>query len=205
MIVLQLSGGLGNQMFQIAMAWRLEQEGKSVTIDDTTAYRQMGEGARNLQLFSAFGITYPKAERADLVRLRDESPKLSDKIRRKLFGRNLKEVRDEDFVFDKRLLALDEVYLTGTFQCPAYFAPIAPIVRMRTKSGRQNAPAAFTFALAITSRRQLSTAGSARTPTTTLPSGAFCLSIRTQSFLCSPTMRTGQTPGFRRRGKDLER
>ena len=131
MIVLQLSGGLGNQMFQIAMAWRLEQEGKSVTIDDTTAYRQMGEGARNLQLFSAFGITYPKAERADLVRLRDESPKLSDKIRRKLFGRNLKEVRDEDFVFDKRLLTLDEVYLTGTFQCPAYFAPIAPIVRER--------------------------------------------------------------------------
>lgn len=131
MIVLQLSGGLGNQMFQIAMAWRLEQEGKTVTIDDTTAYRQMGERARNLQLSPAFGITYKRADRADIIRLRDESPKLSDKIRRNLLGRKLREVRDEDFVYDKGLLALDEVYLTGTFQCPAYFAPIADLVRQR--------------------------------------------------------------------------
>lgn len=144
MIVLQLSGGLGNQMFQIAMAWRLAAEGKRVAIDDATAYREMGEKARPLQLADAFGITYERASREDISRLRDESPKLQDKVRRRLFGRKLREVHDRDFVYDASLLSLDEVYLAGTFQCPAYFAPIREKVRKNfafTKAARKAPPA----------------------------------------------------------------
>ncbi|MGN1023036.1 MAG: alpha-1,2-fucosyltransferase, partial [Lachnospiraceae bacterium] len=144
MIVLQLSGGLGNQMFQIAMAWRLASEGKQVTLDDATAYREMGEKARPLQLADAFGITYPKASREDISRLRDESPKLMDRVRRRLFGRKLREVRDRDFVYDASLLSLGEVYLAGTFQCPAYFTPIREKVRENfvfTKTAREASPA----------------------------------------------------------------
>lgn len=52
MIAVQLSGGLGNQMFEYALYLKLRSLGKNVKIDDFTCY---GEGERSLQL-GIFGI-----------------------------------------------------------------------------------------------------------------------------------------------------
>lgn len=52
MVAVQLSGGLGNQMFEYALYLKLKSLGKEVKIDDFTCY---GEGKRALQL-SVFGV-----------------------------------------------------------------------------------------------------------------------------------------------------
>lgn len=134
MVILQMSGGLGNQMFQYATALRLLAEGRDVAIDDETAYREMGKAARKKMLEEAFGITYKKADQRDVTAFLDASMDPRDRIRRKIRGRRSREVKDEDFVYDEELLEKDNVYLTGCFQCPAYFAPVEEKVR-----------AAFTF------------------------------------------------------------
>ena len=54
MVIVQLSGGLGNQMFEYALYLSLKAKGKEVKIDDVTCYE--GQGTRPRQL-DVFGIT----------------------------------------------------------------------------------------------------------------------------------------------------
>lgn len=55
MIIIQLAGGLGNQMFQYALYLQLKSLGKEVKIDDWTGFEQ--DGQRELSLIP-FGINY---------------------------------------------------------------------------------------------------------------------------------------------------
>lgn len=128
MIILQMCGGLGNQMFQYACYSKLISLGKEVKIDDVTSYGV--QNARPIQL-SVFDITYPRATREEVIAMRDSSPLLKDIIRRKLCGRKLKQYVEENYCFDRKVFDLDDTYLIGYFQSEEYFSDIKDDIRSK--------------------------------------------------------------------------
>ena len=133
MIILQMSGGLGNQMFQYAMYLRLRSLGREVAFDDTTQYDEEAfRGSaqkRRPRSLSVFGIQYPVASREEVIRLTDAAMDPASRIRRKLTGRKSLEKRDRDFVYDPTFLELEEGYFCGNFQSPRYLEGVEEEVR----------------------------------------------------------------------------
>lgn len=157
MVAVQLSGGLGNQMFEYALYLKLKSLGKDVKIDDFTCY---GEGERALQLF-VFGIKagsdggrvqeacgrsygadgekgegcpvpalcYDRLTRQEYIALTDSDLRLRHKIRRKLVGRKNFSYREYSVNFDPRVLTQEPALLLGCFQTEKYFADIKEQVR----------------------------------------------------------------------------
>lgn len=126
MIIIRMTGGLGNQMFQYALYLKLRAMGKEVKMDDFTEYE--GREARPLSLW-AFGIEYDRASREELCRMTDGFLDPVSRIRRKLFGRKSLEYMEKDCNFDPEILNRDPAYLTGYFQSEKYFADIEEKVR----------------------------------------------------------------------------
>lgn len=121
MIILQMSGGLGNQMFQYAMYLKLIELGKEVKFDDVASYSL--ENARPIQL-TVFDISYPRATKEEITLMRDSSLALKDRIRRKLKGRQLKQYIENNYCYDEKIYELDDTYLIGYFQSEKYFSDI---------------------------------------------------------------------------------
>ena len=129
MVIIQLAGGLGNQMFQYALYLKLRSLGKEVKFDDINEYRS--EGARPIML-ALFGIDYPRATWDEIVEFTDGSMKPVKRIRRKLFGRRAIEYYEEGF-YDPRILTFDSMYLRGSFQSEKYFEDIKDEIRQLYK------------------------------------------------------------------------
>jgi hypothetical protein len=121
-----MTGGLGNQMFQYALYMKLKSQGKEVKFDDINEYRH--NLARPIML-PIFGLEYPRATWEEIIALIDLSPRISQRIKRKLFGKKSVEIRERDINFDPRLLENDPAYLTGYFQSEKYFVDIKEDVR----------------------------------------------------------------------------
>ena len=126
MIIIRMSGGLGNQMFQYALYLKLRSLGREVCFDDKSQYdeetfRNSSQKRRPKHL-DIFGITYPSAGKEELEKLTDGAMDLSSRIRRKISGRKSLEKNDRDFMFDPSFLEETEGYFCGGFQSPRYFA-----------------------------------------------------------------------------------
>ena len=126
MIIIQMSGGLGNQMFQYALYLKLKKLGREVKFDSTSSY--IRDNARPIQL-AVFDIQYPEATKEELIEMTDSSMLLKDRIRRKLKGRKSKEYREEGFGYDPVVLTQDPAYLVGTFQSELYFQDMKEQIR----------------------------------------------------------------------------
>ena len=126
LVVIQLSGGMGNQMYQYALYLQLKALGKNVKIDDKTEYE--GRNARPIRL-DVFGAKYVTPTKTEMLCLTDSYLDLFSKIRRKLTGRKTAEYREVSPVFDEAVLKMDRAYLTGCWQSEKYFAQIKEEVR----------------------------------------------------------------------------
>lgn len=126
MIIIQLAGGLGNQMFQYALYLQLKSLGKEVKIDDWTGFEQ--DGQRELSLMP-FGISYERATAKELQQMLDSAPYLWSKIRRKLRGRNKKAYFEADKRYKPEILAWDDIYLEGYWQTEKYFSAVSEEVK----------------------------------------------------------------------------
>ena len=132
MIIVQLSGGLGNQMFQYALYLALGAEGREVRIDETTEYGEH-ERLRHPELREDFGAQLPSyrvATQEEIVALTDSYMDFLSRVRRKLTGRRTKLYAErKPYVFDPAVLGLTEAYLTGCWQSERYFADVRQEVR----------------------------------------------------------------------------
>ena len=126
LVVIQLSGGMGNQMFQYALYLQLKALGKNVKIDDKTEYE--GRNARPIRL-SVFGAKYVTPTETEMKCLTDSFLDLVSKIRRKLTGRKTAEYMEKSPVFDSKVLKTDRAYLVGCWQSEKYFKEIKDVVR----------------------------------------------------------------------------
>ncbi len=133
MIIIRMSGGLGNQMFQYALYLKLVSLGREVCFDDTTEYTTVTDDGRvrerRPKMLGVFGINVPKVRQEDLIRMTDSDLRLSSRIRRKITGRKSKLLHDQDFHFDPEFLRVEDGYFAGCFQSPLYFAGVEEKVR----------------------------------------------------------------------------
>ena len=118
MIIIQLKGGLGNQMFQYALYRELLHRGKEVKIDDVTGFEH---DKLRIPVLDRFGIEYEKATHEEVVAITDSRMDIFSRIRRKLTGRKTKEIVEVEGIFDPQILELDEAYLVGYWQSDKYF------------------------------------------------------------------------------------
>ena len=126
MIVVQLAGGLGNQMFQYALSLQLKNLGKVVKIDDVAGFVQ---DEKRFPALSAFGIDYERPSKKELIRMLDSSLLPWDRVRRKLFGRKRKGYFEEDKRYHSEIMTWDDIYLEGYWQTEKYFEAIADEIK----------------------------------------------------------------------------
>ena len=119
LVVVQLSGGMGNQMFQYALYLRLKAMGKNVKIDDKTEYVGR-DNARPIRL-SVFGAKYATPTEVEMRCLTDSYLDIISKIRRKLTGRKTFEYKEKSQLYDEEVLKRDRAYLIGCWQSEKYF------------------------------------------------------------------------------------
>lgn len=126
MIVIQLAGGLGNQMFQYALCLQLKSLGKDVRIDDVAGFEQ---DAKRDPVLGLFGISYERASNKELRKMLDSSPLIWHKVRRRLFGRKKKAYFEEDKRYHPEIMSWDDIYLEGYWQTEKYFESISDQVK----------------------------------------------------------------------------
>ena len=126
LVVIQLSGGMGNQMFQYALYLQLKALGKNVKIDDITGYE--GRSARPIRL-SVFDAKYETPTEVEMKCLTDSYLDLASKVRRKLTGRKTAAYMEKSQLFDPKVLELNRAYLIGWWQSEKYFADVKDKVR----------------------------------------------------------------------------
>ncbi|MBQ9991361.1 MAG: alpha-1,2-fucosyltransferase [Lachnospiraceae bacterium] len=131
MIIVELNGGLGNQLQQYALSEKLKSLGKEVKLD-ISWYAARGEEVttiRDLELDYFPGVDYE-------VCTADEKKKLlgSDSFLAKA-GRKLglvpKGRYTEHQMYDEGIYALDNRVLSGYWACEAYYADILPVLRQK--------------------------------------------------------------------------
>ena len=132
LVVIQLSGGMGNQMFQYALYLQLKALGKHVKIDDKTEYEGR-DNARPIRL-SVFDAKYTTPNEIEMKCLTDSFLDFVSKIRRKLTGRKTAEYVEKSQLFDSEVWKKDRAYLVGCWQSEKYFYDI-----------REEVKKAFTF------------------------------------------------------------
>jgi len=131
LVVIQLSGGMGNQMFQYALYLQLKALGKNVKIDDKTEYE--GRNARPIRL-DVFDAKYATPTEVEMKCLTDSYVDIVSKIRRKITGRKTAEYQEKSPLFDKSVWEKDRAYLVGWWQSDKYF-----------KNIKEEVQTAFTF------------------------------------------------------------
>ena len=138
MIILQMAGGLGNQMFQYALYRQLTAMGKTVKMDDEAGFR---EDRQRDPALAPFGAAYEKASREEIMRMTDASPAFSARVRRKLFGRHKKSYFEESKRFLPEIFTWDDIYLEGYWQSEKYFPDVGTLIKkdFGLESVRRNA------------------------------------------------------------------
>lgn len=128
MIMLQMCGGLGNQMFQYALYRMLQEQGKEVCIDDITMYQKIGRYDNRLE--TIFPLTYRHAEKKEYNRLTDSSMLPWQRVRRKLLGRKGKLYKERDaIIFEEEIFQEADCYAIGYWQSERYFKSIEDKLR----------------------------------------------------------------------------
>lgn len=106
MIIIQMAGGLGNQMFQYALYKQLTVMGKTVKMDDETGFK---EDAQRNPALAAFGINYERASRQEIEEMTDSSMAFTARVRRKLFGRRKRAYFEENKRFQSKIFDWDDI------------------------------------------------------------------------------------------------
>jgi len=144
MIIARITGGLGNQLFQYAMARRLAVHRQTELLLDVSRYGVHGdrrpeclaEFVRPLRLFN-FHIQARVASPEEQARVRDFSYQRNARGRwlqraRRFWPRLLwrpSHIFERQFRFQPEALQFpDNVYLQGYWQSERYFADIAPLI-----------------------------------------------------------------------------
>ncbi len=126
MIIIQLKGGLGNQMFQYALYRELIHRGRTVKIDDETGF--VNDKLR-VPVLDRFGVEYERATRDEIVKMTDSRMDIFSRIRRKLTGRKTYRIDEQEGIFDPKILEVEDAYLVGYWQSEKYF-PTPEVARL---------------------------------------------------------------------------
>lgn len=127
-LVVELAGGLGNQMFQYAFALKLQSLGhRCLFYYDESQRKHDGP-----LLEEAFGISMPWADPKQVLRLQDVTKDPWSKLQRKVTRRtpSVYWEHDKGYAYKTAILKLEKpMYLQGCWLSEKYFQDIAPVIR----------------------------------------------------------------------------
>jgi len=126
MIVTEISGGLGNQMFKYAMAKNLTLKNKVDLKLDVTWFEKekVNEASRNFGL-NVFKISEEKANNQEIIRLKNKKTKNGKKfILYNLFFANKSIYIKESYYKANKIISSNNIYLNGAWQSEKYFKDI---------------------------------------------------------------------------------
>lgn len=122
MMVIEVQGGLGNQMFQYALGYKLALMGKEIRYD-ISSFNEKRENLRKLDL-SIFHLEFPVATEKELIRY-GHGNSFIGKISRKIgIGIERIYIDDIDRGYQQEIFSMDDVYLSGYWQSEKYFKDI---------------------------------------------------------------------------------
>lgn len=149
MIVTFITGGLGNQLFQYAMARRLAIVHKTELVVDARSYDEIGEGrpealtafARPLSLMkfrvkARIGLPHETQRFRDDYLLRSPRARVVRAVRRCMPNLLWKKthIQERHYLYDPTMRNLpDDVYLQGFWQSEKYFSDVAPLIRQEVQ------------------------------------------------------------------------
>lgn len=126
MIIINLNSQLGNQMFQYALARKLQTLGKKVKFD-TRYYLQYPDH----YALDVFPVTVDLASGNEIGKERDERRIYPARLRRKLFGKRqtiFSEVESRSLMYKPDVFQLKHGYVDGYWQTEKYFSDIRTIL-----------------------------------------------------------------------------
>lgn len=118
MVIVRIKGGLGNQLFQIALSRKLEYLGRDIKVDIGLFEKEI-EGRELSELVRKF----PIASREEINRLCDYKTNPMSYIRRGLGFRKQTDIREQNEYMEK-VLRVTDAYLDGYWQNEDYFSDI---------------------------------------------------------------------------------
>ncbi len=126
MIIVQIAGGLGNQMQQYAMARKLIKLGKEVRLDLSWFNKENQKGLlapRAFELAYFTNLPYLECTEADRARF------INDSKMQKIIGKimpSMAKVFHETKMYHPEIFDFDDKYLQGFFLCQKYYDDIIP-------------------------------------------------------------------------------
>ncbi len=142
MIIIQVAGGLGNQLQQYALYRKFVRMGKEARLDLSWFDKEKEEKAaatqRNLELAYFDRLVYEtctREERESLI----GSEKMAGKLRRKLLPGTVHWFH-EDKLYHPEILNFENMYLSGYFACEKYYADILYDLREKIQFPKSDNP-----------------------------------------------------------------
>lgn len=131
MIIVEVMGGLGNQMQQYALYRKLESLGKDARLDVSWFLDKERQtkvlASRKLELswFENLPAKYCTQEEKQAILGKNT---LVGKLKKKLLGGSNRHFTESD-MYHPEIFDLEDAYLSGFWACEAYYADILPMLR----------------------------------------------------------------------------
>lgn len=129
MLIVDINGQLGNQMFQYALGRHLQLQGKKVLYHKGYFKRHP---EHDFALPRVFGLELPEATTNQVLAYREDRHRLIDRARRKIFGRHeqvFSEVGSKSYDYRPEVFGFKRGLIDGYWQSEKYFLPIADTIR----------------------------------------------------------------------------
>lgn len=125
-IIVNMTGQLGNQMFQYAVYRKIQLSGKKVKID--RSYYDVYPYHHGLHIFN---LPINIATRKESLIEKDEFRSYPDRIRRKFLGKRknvISEIDSNAYIYNERVFLLKRGYIDGYWQSEKYFLDIRDVL-----------------------------------------------------------------------------
>lgn len=122
MVIIKMSGGLGNQMFQYALGQKFISMGKKVKYD-LSFYNERVQNLRKFEL-DIFHVDCPVVSDRELTRFGRGGSLISRLKQRTGWDKQKIYEEDLDLGYQPRIFELDDIYLSGYWQSELYFKDI---------------------------------------------------------------------------------
>ena len=147
MIIVQVAGGLGNQLQQYALYRKFVSMGKEARLDISWFSEEIQKNMlakRELELNYFDRLIYEtcsEEEKSELI----GSDDFKGKLRRKLLPGSVKWFRESQ-MYHPELLTMEDMYISGYFACEKYYADILYDLRERVQFPVSNNPENYKIA-----------------------------------------------------------